>query len=242
MRSSLLVAAVLLISCTEKKAPAPPPREKPQPLEPLQQVVADAGDEDALFHVVPFKPVGPPVPPGLTAVALHGEKWSDLPTEGGVLLVPDADTYVAEVAPLLEQLADGKREVWLKHPDADLAFKLTLRDAPQFQAWIDEPVPGKVRVIHRQDGFELTTNMGKLQGGDPNGPTVPVRGGQLDLTTLQKGFSRVQERFKDAPDVCFAPAFGLELAQVARAMSANYFTADKPYFAEVCLVYPRPAK
>jgi len=241
MRSLLLVAAVSLVSCFEKKAPAPPPREKPQPIEPLLQVVADAGDEDALFHVVPFKPTGPAIPPGVVTVALHGEKY-ELPAEGPVLLVPDADTYVAEVAPLLEKLADSKREVWLKHPDIDAAYKLTLRDAPQFQAWIDEPVPGKVRVIHRQDGFELTTNLGKLMGGDPNGPTVPVRGGQMDLTTLQRGFSRVQDRFKDAPDVCFVPAFGLELSQVARAIAVNYFTPEKPYFKEVCLVYPRPAK
>lgn len=242
MRSALLVAALVLLSCTEKKPAAPPPREKPQPMEPLLQVRSDAGDDDPLMRIVPFTPVGPAIPEGLTRVMLTGEQHSEVPAQGGVLLVPDAETYLSQAAPLLAKLADEKREVWLKHPDADLAFKLTLRDAPQFQAWIDELVAGKVRVIHRQDGFELTSNMGKLPGGDPNGPTVPVRGGRMDLTTLQRGFMKMQDRFRDAPDVCFAPAYGLELAQIARAMSANYFTADKPYFKELCLVYPRPAK
>jgi hypothetical protein len=131
--------------------------------------------------------------------------------------------------------------VWLAHPDdADVAFRLTLRDAPAFQAWIDEPVPGKVRVIHRADGFELQTNLGKLPGADPNGPTVPVRGGKMDLTTLQRGFVRVQAKFKSAPDVCFVPSFGMELQQIARALAVNYAKPDQPFFEGLCLVYPRP--
>lgn len=237
------LVALLFVACSEKKA-EPIPRAKPQPLEPLQRVVvADGGDEDerdAVHRVVPFTPVGPEAPGDATKIELRGETWSDVPKEGAVLLVPDEDTFLVQVAPLLERLDDERREVWLKHPDANLAFRVKLRDATRFQAWIDEPAPGKVRVIHREDGFELTTNLGKLPGADPNGPTVPVRGGQMDLTTLQKGFERVQAKFREAPDVCFVPAYGIELQKIARAMSVDYFDADTPYFKELCLVYPRP--
>ncbi len=236
---TLTCVAVLLLGCTEK--PKQPPRAVPQPLEPLARVEADAGDErDELYRVVPLTPLGPPVPEGIATVALHGETWGEVPAQGAVLLVPDDDTFLVQAAPLLAKLHDEHREVWLKHPDAPIAFQVTLRDTASFQAWLDELIPGKVRVIHREDGFELTTNLGKLPGGDPNGPTVPLRGGQMDLTTLRAGFSKVQARFRDAPDVCFVPSFGMELSKAVRAMSANYFDTGKPYFAQLCLVYPRP--
>lgn len=233
---------VLLMACSDRKSTEPIPRAKPQPLEPLQRVVADAGDErDAMYRVVPFTPVGPAVPSDAARVELHGETWTPVPAgDAPVLLVSDEDTFLVQAAPLLAQLDDAHREVWLKHPDADIAFQVTLRDAPSFQTWVDEPKPGKVRVIHRADGFEITTNLGKLPGGDPNGPTVPVRSGMMDLTTLQRGLERVQNKFREAPDVCFVPSFGMELQRVARAMSADYFTADQPYFKALCLVYPRP--
>jgi hypothetical protein len=234
----------LLLGCPENKPPAPIPRAQPQPLEPLERVtVADAGVDprEALYEVVPFTPVGPPVPQGARLVPLAGEKTVVPSGTGPVVLVPDEETYLAQVAPLLATLADGKEDVWLKHPEANIAFKVKLRDAPEFQAWIDEPVPGKVRVIQRGDGFELQTNLGKLPGGDPNGPTVPLRGGKLDLTTLQKGFQKVQAKFKSAPDVCFVPSFGTELEKVSRSMAVNYVSPESAFFAETCLVYPRPA-
>ncbi len=243
MRLRLLSLSVLvLVACSEKKA-TPIPRAQPQPLEPLERVVADAGDDrDRLFDVVPLPPVGPPPPAGATVVTLEGDVLPEIPATGVLLLVAaNPEVYLSQVAPLLEKLADTKREVWLKHPDADIAFQLTLRDAAQFQTWLDEPVPGKLRVIHRADGFELQTNLGKLPGGDPNGPTVPVRGGKMDLTTLQRGFGRIQARFKAAPDLCFLPSFGMELHQVARAMAANYVKPDNAFFNSICLVYPRAA-
>ena len=239
----LLVVALVLVGCPEKKAPEPIPRAKPQPLEPLERVRVDAGDDrDALYEVVPLPAVGPALPEGARLVPLMGEKTVVPAGTGPVVLVPDEETYLAQIAPLLAKFADDKQEVWLKHPEANIAFKLTLRDAPSFQEWIDEPVPGKLRVIQRADGFELQTNLGKLPGGDPNGPTVPVRGGKMDLTTLQRGFQRIQGKFKSAPDVCFVPSFGTEMEKIARAMAANYLKPDSAYFPETCMVYPRPAK
>ena len=246
MRAALLsIVALVASACTEKPV-APPPRQPPKPLEPLERVVAatatDAGEaeRDALYDVVPFTPVGPPPPAGATTLTLKGDVMPELPPSGAVILESSEDEDLVQVAPLLEKLDDGKREVWLKHPDANIAFRVKLRDAPSFQTWIDEPVPGKLRVIHRADGFELQTNLGKLPGADPNGPTVPVRGGQMDLTTLQRGFVRIQSKFKAAPDVCFVPSFGMTLHQIARAMAVNYVKPDSAFFAELCLIYPRP--
>ncbi|MDP2272928.1 MAG: hypothetical protein Q8N23_26890 [Archangium sp.] len=236
-----LPVLLLLGACQEPKPAAPIPRAQPKPLEPLERVVVDAGDaRDALYEVVPFTPVGPAVPSGARLVTLSGEKTVLPAGSGPVVLVPDEETYLAQIAALLATLADAKEEVWLQHPEAAIAFKLKLRDAPEFQAWIDEPVPGKLRVIQRADGFELQTNLGKLPGGDPNGPTVPLRGGKLDLTTLQRGFQRIQNKFKSAPDVCFVPSFGTELAKTAQAMSVNYVSPESAYFPQTCLVYPRP--
>lgn len=238
------LAIVVLCSACPDKPTTPPQRQPPRPLEPLERVVtqSDAGadDRDTLYDVVPFTPVGPPLPVGATTLKLDGDTMPELPASGPILLTASEDEYLVQISGLLEKLDDGKREVWLKHPDADIAFKLKLRDAPNFQTWIDEPVPGKLRVIHRADGFELQTNLGKLPGGDPNGPTVPVRGGQMDLTTLQRGFVRIQSKFKNAPDVCFVPSFGMTLHHIARAMAVNYVKADSAFFAEICLIYPRP--
>ena len=246
MRIQAVLMLLILSACTEKKAPEPIPRAQPQPLEPLEAVKGakpDAGDDrDALYEVVPLPPIGPALPAGARLVPLTGEKTEVPAGTGPIVLVPDEDTYLAQVAPLLARLADGKDEVWLKHPEAAIAFKLTLRDAPSFQAWIDEAVPGKLRVIFRADGFELQTNLGKLPGGDPNGPTVPLRGGKMDLTTLQRGFQRIQGKFKSAPDVCFVPSFGTEFAKISSAMAVNYLSAESAYFPETCLVFPRPAK
>jgi hypothetical protein len=258
MTRRLLPVLVLCLSCAKPPAEAPGAPDasvavaRPRAFEPLERVLPDAGPEDpreALYRVVPFTPVGPAVPAGALLVELDGDHAlvagraldvASLPKTQVVVLVPVGETYLAQAAATLAQLDDAQLEVWFKHPDAALAYPVDLRDEPTFQAWIDEAVPGKLRVIHREDGFELQTNLGKLPGGDPNGPTVPVRGGVMDLTTLQRGLSRVQLRFKAAPDYCLVPSFGLPLADVARAMAPNYAKADSTFFAQTCLVYPRP--
>jgi hypothetical protein len=250
-RLALLSLAVALAGCTEKKAP--PPRATPKPLAPLEPVRPDAGaaaevEDDPLYKVVPLAPVGPRAPAGATVLRLDGERAlvdgapvADVAAlKGPVLLVAVGDTYLVQAAATLAALDDAGLETWLAHPDVELAFPVKLRDEPAFQRWLDEPVEGKLRVIHRADGFELQTNMGKLHGGDPNGPTVPVRGGQMDLTTLRKGFQTLQARFTRAPDYCLMPSFGMELAQTARAMAANYLSDDDAFFDGTCLVYPRP--
>ena len=210
--------------------------DKPKPVEQFKPLTNEADDT---FKVAPFTPSGPAIPEDLKRIELNGDTGAaDLGPR--VLLVPLGDTYLAQVTVLLAALDDAGSEVWLKHPDGQLAYKVELHDEKAYQDWIDEPVPGKLRVIHRADGFELQTNMGKLPGIDPNGPSVPVRGGRMDLPTLRKGFERVKTRFKDAPDVCFVPSMGLSVGDIASALAVNYPQGPAGIFGQVCLVYPRP--
>lgn len=238
MRAAL-VAAVLLgaLSCKEKSASADAgAAAKAKPA--VDQFKPLTNEHDDTFKVGDFTPTGPGLPRDATTIELNGDTMA--PAAPRVLLVPLGDTYLAQVNGLLAALDDAGSEVWLKHQEGALAYKVKLRDEKAYQGWIDEPVPGKLRIIHRSDGFEIQTNMGKLPGGDPNGPSVPVRGGRMDLPTLRKGFERVRAKFKDAPDVCFVPSMGLSLADIAAALAANYHNADNPIFSELCLVYPRP--
>src|SRR5262249_61362863 len=122
------------------------------------------------------------------------------------LLVPDDAVYMADVAPLLAALDDAKLVVWILPPDGKVAFRVALRDEAAFDAWLDDPKPGKLRVIQRQDGLELVSGIGKLPGPDPNGPTVPVRGGRLDVATTRQGLERLQGRLP-APHACLVPPF-----------------------------------
>jgi hypothetical protein len=248
---------VVLAGCRSGSAAVDAGPKRPvEKLEPLDRVVAAPGasdasveaDRDAIFRIVPLTVVGPVPPAGATVLSLKGEAVTmngqpfDLSTvkqNDKVLLVPDADTYLVQAAAVLARLDDVGADAFLKHPDAELAWPVDLRDEGAFQTWIDDPEPGKVRVIHRADGFELQTNLGKLPGQDPNGPTVPVRGGVMDLKTLQRGLERVATKFK-TKDVCFVPSFGMELSQVSRAIAANWTSSEVAWFPTTCLVYPRP--
>jgi hypothetical protein len=251
-----MLAVVALVGC-RSASPATVdagPKKPVERLEPLEQVKGPASDasaddeREAIFQIVPLAVEGPKPPEGATVVSLDQEAFTsngqpfDLASvkqNDQVLLVPVGDTYLVQVAPLLARLDDVGADAFLKHPEADVAWPLDLRDEGAFQSWIDDPEPGKVRVIHRADGFEVQTNLGKLPGKDPNGPTVPVRGGKMDLKTLQRGLERVATKFK-TKDVCFVPSFGMELSQVSRALAANWTSAGGAWFPTTCLVYPRP--
>jgi hypothetical protein len=264
--AGLLAVALALAGCPDKAPPPPAPKPlvKPAPLPPLvaeRRPAEDGGeDREAIFQVRPFTFTGTPAPASAIPLAVAGATakqgdaaWpleepaavakfkASLSPEATVVLSADADTYLAQVLPLLAALDDSGAKLWLRSPDDPaVAWPVTLRDEAGFGAWIDEAVAGKLRVIQRADGFELQTNLGKLAGGDPNGPTVPTRGGKLDLVTLQKGLDRVKTRFPEAPDVCFAPSWGTTLADATRAVAANQVSAEQVVFAQVCLVYPRP--
>ena len=172
-------------------------------------------------------------------VFVHGAPWDGVLPKGPVLLVPDERTYLVQVAPLLAKLDDGEVETWLLHPSKRVAFRIVLRDESAFGRWLDEPKPGKVRIIQRSDGLELVTNMGKLPGFDPNGPTVPSLAGELDLSLLREGLAKLKERF-GSEELCVVPSFGSPLQKTAELLTGNYPAERAPLFKELSLVYPRP--
>lgn len=259
------LVSMLLMACKaepKSESVTPRPAAPLAPLTPVRPEALDAAiDEREQLHIiVPLPVLGSTIPGKASRLTLDEGKCtlqgqtfdSDVPaqmqqlktklTPGPVLVTAVGETYMAQAAPLLAVLADANAEVWLAHPDVNLAYHVTLRDEPGFAVWLDEPVPGKLRVIQRSDGFELTTNMGKLSGGDANGPTVTPRGGQMDLKTLQNGLLKIKSRFKNAPDLCFLPSYATALNDTVRAIAANYEKSDEGIFKEVCVVFPRPAE
>jgi hypothetical protein len=255
----MAAVAFMVPSCTEKPAP-PLSSLTPRPLPRLSAPDEDGGDRDAAFRAEPAAVYGEPLPPRATTLELAGSHAKlgaetfdlDQPAQlaklraalgqGPVLLSTDVDTYLAQVSALLAMLDDAKLETWILHPSRQVAFKVTLRDEPAFQQWIDAPNPGNVRIIQRSDGLELQTNLGKLAGADPNGPTVPVKSGVLDVATLRRALGRLKQRFDQAADVCLVPSFGTELARSAIVLSGDYSAPGERIFGELCFVYPRPGK
>jgi len=236
---------VVVSGCEERKAP-PLSSLAPAPLKPLGAAGADGG-----------MVWGAPLPANAVRVtfasgtARAGGAVASLDADAGVapvvaalgkgpaLLVPDDAVYMAELAPLLAALDDARVATWILHPGGAVAFPVELRDEGAFDAWLDEPKPGKLRVVQRQDGLELVSGIGKLPGPDPNGPTVPVRGGRLDVATTREGLQRLQSRFH-VPDACLVPSFGTELRAVGTVLSAFWSGPKEPLFERVCVVYPRP--
>lgn len=265
--SPRVLTAVLLVvmgaGCREEKSAEPLQSLKPEPLPSLAgsggtPVDAGLAGEDGPPSVESAPVYGEALPANALRLGLSGEQVrlgaetfeAVRPADAArlaervkgreVLLVPDADTFLVQVSELLVVLRDSAKAVWLKHPDGPVAYPLVLRDEDGFRAWLAEVAPGKLRIIQRSDGFELTTSVGKLPGPDPNGPSVPVRGGRQDLATLRRGLGLLKGRFKTSEDLCLVPSFGTEVAQAARALSGAYSAPGEPWFDELCFVFPTP--
>jgi hypothetical protein len=252
LRAGLLLIFGLDTAC-KQSSPAPPKSLAPAPLPSLE--ANPAAPESPIERPLLW---GSQPPQQRIALRLEGGRIRISPSEAileepielkllldrighskPVLLEPNGDTYLAQVAPLLSALDDARVEIWLAHPDQPIAFKLLLRDQKAFQQWLDEAKPGKIRIIQRTDGLELQTNIGKLPGPDPNGPTIPARAGRLDIARLRNGLEKLKGRFGSATDACVVPSFGTELRHIAEALSGFYRGPGDPIFREVCLVYPR---
>ncbi|HSP77883.1 MAG TPA: hypothetical protein VLQ93_05115 [Myxococcaceae bacterium] len=258
LRLASVTLLVGLAGCREEEPARPLASLSPPPL-PRVEVASGAGEE-AHFRVAPAEVYGEPVPEEALRVELAGElvrlggevleprrvehqaRLRERVKEARVLLVPDADTFLVQVSELLATLRDSAGEVWLLHPDAPVAYPLVLRDEQGFQAWLAEVAPGKLRIIQRQDGFELTTSVGKLPGPDANGPSIPVRGGRQDIATLREGLGKLKGRFTTTEELCLVPSFGMELAQAARALGGVFVAPGEPLFETLCFVYPTPSQ
>jgi hypothetical protein len=232
----ILICLLLLEGC-KPTAPEPPARLDSRAI----AAVTPTGSADAERSTI----WGDPIPQGAARIELlgssaklGGKPLGDLRAIGKALLITDFDTFLAEAAPVLEMLDRSAIETWLVHPAAPVAFKLTLKDERAFQSWLDQPIPGRIRVVQRADGLELQTGLGKLAGPDPNGPTIPLREGQLDLRSFRQSLLSLQRRFQNANDACLVPSFGTEIAKIATALSGFYRAPGERIFSEICLVYP----
>ncbi len=268
-RALLGAGALSLLTLACKSDPPAPPLSalSPRPLpsavpapSPVPGSPASGDARDAAFEVVPVHVFGDALPSNALRVELRGEevridgapidlsgaadevaerlraRFADRPA----LLVPDEDTFLLQAAPLLAGLDGAQVRTHLLHPEGKVSFRLTLSDERDFQVWLDQPRAGQVRVVHRADGFELQSNLGKLPGLDPNGPSVPLRGGQWDLARLRSGLQTLKERFDADTESCIVPSFGMELATVSRALTGYYRAPGSRLYSELCLVYPRP--
>lgn len=258
MRLFSLLSLVALAGCQREESPAALKALAPVPLAPLQRTAPSDAGREAAYRVKAAPVWGQAIPTQAVQALLVGSMVQlgstrfDVSTPNGcadalaavgkgpLLLVPDADTYLAQVAPLLAALDDAGIETWLVHPSGKVAFRVALRDAPTFDAWLHEPKPGALRIIERQDGLELVSNVGKLPGSDANGPTVPRRGGQLDVALAREGLERLKSRFAQADTLCVVPSFATELRETAALLTAAWTSKEGPLFGSLCLVYPRP--
>lgn len=257
MKASVVWGLVLAgVGCREEKAAEPLQSLKPAPLPTLSTPGRPSEDRGAAAAPV----YGEAPPSGALRLSLAGEHvrmgaetFEPLRPESAarlaeqvkgreVLVMPDADTFLAQTSELFSVLRDSAESVWLGHPDAPVAYPVVLRDEDGFRAWLSEVAPGKLRIIQRADGFELSTSVGKLPGPDANGPSVPVREGKQDLATLRRGLELLKGRFKTSEDICLVPSFGTEVAQAARALSAVFSAPGEPVFETLCLVFPTPRR
>ncbi len=255
------VGAAGASACKEREEKAPALRELTPP--PLPQISdpasVDGQEREQAYEVAPIRVHGDGIPQDAARLALKGEelRWDGAPfvlaapdaqgrlgalaaAQRPVLLMPDEETYLVQASPLFALLDEAGVRTFLLHPEGQVAFRVTLSDEVDFRNWVDQSTAGQIRIIHRADGFELQTNLGKLKGHDPNGPSVPLRGGQWDLAKLRAGVAKLKDRFPGATESCIVPSFGMELADVARALTAYYDEDGDRQFPVLCLVYPRP--
>lgn len=237
------LGAVLLVGpgCKEE-APAPALTSlAPEPLPRIE-------DSGGASTVLPITPHGEKLPKDaevfpLSAQTLEGgellKRAEQMSAETSVVLRPDADVYLMQVAPLFSVLADRGSKVWLAHPEGDFGYRLMLFDEAAYQHWIDLPEPGRLRVIMRGDGYELATSVGKLPGPDRNGPSVPLRQGRHDLGRLRLAFEALLDRFSTEDMICWVPSFGMELQTVARSLAATFEDDGDSMLERQCLVFPR---
>ncbi|MBX5483315.1 MAG: hypothetical protein IRZ16_15950 [Myxococcaceae bacterium] len=264
----MAACALPLAGCQDEPKAPPLNTLKPKPLPQVVMTPADvdAGSDierrEALFRVQQVPVYGDEVPKDAVRIELKGEAVTiagqpfdptkpdaaaavrqRIPEGRPALIAPDADTFLAQAAPLFAALDVARVPTYLLHPSGRVAFRVTLSDEHDFQNWLDNPRPaavGRIRIIHRADGYELQTSIGKLPGGDPNGPSVPRRGGQWDLARLRGALGALKGRFSTDEESCIVPSFGMELSAVATTLT-GYYTADgERYFDALCLVYPRP--
>ena len=249
--AALACGAFALAACGRSEAPAAP-LQPPAPLRAPASPPTEAETAAPAF-ASPLPRQGHLAELGDGSLQLGGRRWSlaeGTPAlrallgegDGALVLTWPRDLYLAQVAGVLAALADAHFTVWWKAPGTDGGFPLQLMDAVQFQAWLDEPKPGRLRIIQREDGLELQTSVGKMAGPDPNGPTLPQRDGHVDVAGLRRALTRLQERFGEMDGVCLVPSFGVELDQVARTLGGLYRAPGKPFFEPFILVYPRPGQ
>jgi hypothetical protein len=254
-----IAAAVRLATGCSQRVEESPSQSLTAPQQRSAGVLADASSEDRedLFRVEEAPIWGGEVPKNATVVYIDrdavsvghrkiqssGADWLNrlrplLNAPCTLLLSSPPEIYLVDAGPVFRALQSIGCEVWLKHPEAPVAFKVLLRDESEFDRWLAEPQPGKIRVIQRADGFELQTSAGKMAGPDANGPTVPTRSGQLDIGRLRRSLFRLKERLSRPSDACLVPSFGTELWSIAKALSGYYRGPGKPLFDQLCLVYP----
>src|SRR5450631_3774988 len=119
MRPLCLLALVALAGCQREETAPPLKALAPAPFPPLQDVLPPDAGRDAAYRVKPAAVWGDAVPASAvrlqlvgTQVQVAGTRFEAATQEGcaqvlgavgraPVLLVPDADTYLAQAAPLL---------------------------------------------------------------------------------------------------------------------------------------------
>lgn len=259
MRTWILWLAMGLLGCSETPKVESLSSLAPEPLPRIQSDgVRDASELteiEKLHEIEPADVFGEPIPAAIPIVEIDedGRVFFEgkevalqeaaiqkrFARDSSWLIRTRGEVYMAMLSPLLAVMDDADVWVWIKHPEAAVGYRVALRDEAAFQKWLSDAIPGRIRVIQRADGLELSTVMGKVVGTDVNGPSVPNRGGQWDIKTTRTALHKLAQRFKTADELGFVPSSATELSSLAKVMSANYRAEGKPYFEKIFMVYRR---